>query len=73
MDCAEYFLNEMNKLIGKDYVPTFSDVCHCRYRTSGIKTESFVCDNAQITITDGMYYQFIDHDVSHLFSCHHIG
>ena len=52
MDSVEYFLNNMKKYIGQDYVPTFDEICHCRVRTLGVQKEAFVFNRVLFTIYD---------------------
>ena len=52
LDSAEYFLNNMKKYIGQDYVPTFDEICHCRVRTTGIKKEMFLFNKVLFTVFD---------------------
>jgi len=52
MDSAEYFLNNMKKYVGKDYVPTFDEICHCKVRSTGVKSENFVFNKVLFTVYD---------------------
>ena len=35
-DSAIYFLNDLNRIVHPDYLPTFNDILRCRIQTSGV-------------------------------------
>ena len=42
LDCAEYFLSDVDRLAAIGYVPTTQDILHARVKTSGIVEVKFV-------------------------------
>ena len=36
LDCAKYFLDELDRIGSEDYLPTEQDVLHTRVKTTGI-------------------------------------
>eukprot|EP01084_Bolivina_argentea_P087446 157941_1 len=52
MDSAEYFMENLKKYVGDDYVPSFDEICRCRIRTLGIKHEEFVFNKVMFRVYD---------------------
>eukprot|EP01083_Nonionella_stella_P198618 729099_1 len=52
MDSAAYFLNNLKKYVGSDYIPTFDEICRTRTRTTGMKHENFVFNGVLFTVYD---------------------
>ena len=40
-DSAEYFLNNLNRIKGRDYIPSVMDVLRTRVKTTGIVETNF--------------------------------
>eukprot|EP01083_Nonionella_stella_P201991 738380_1 len=51
-DSTEFFLNEIQRISKKEYVPTYEDVLLCRHRSIGITDKLFLIKNSQLRIFD---------------------
>lgn len=53
-DCLEYFmcLENLNRILTADYLPTDQDILRCRVRTSGIVEEEFEMEGAKFQMVD---------------------
>ncbi|XP_063676318.1 guanine nucleotide-binding protein G(o) subunit alpha-like [Bolinopsis microptera] len=51
-DSAAYFFENMNRIMSKDYVPTFNDVLRSRVRTTGIIETQIQVDDVSYRIYD---------------------
>lgn len=60
-DCTRYFLDDVQRLAAKDYVPTPEDVLHARVRTTGIvETEFCPADGAKRNANSDEIYKMFD-------------
>ena len=51
-DCAEYFLTNIERISGADYVPTEQDILYARARTSGIIETTFPVEGTVFRMVD---------------------
>jgi len=58
IDTAEYLFDHMDKYWREDYVPTFTDLIHCRQRTTGVNKIQFTLSNKQGTVEE--IYEIFD-------------
>ena len=52
MDNAQYFLDRVNEIRKPDYIPTDSDILHCRVSTKGVLETQFVYKGVQFSIIE---------------------
>jgi len=52
LDCAKYFLDELDRIGSEDYLPTEQDVLHTRVKTTGIVEVSFAFKNFNFKLFD---------------------
>jgi len=52
MDTADYFFENLGRIMENDYLPSDTDILHCRTRTSGICEFDFSVDDANFKMID---------------------
>jgi len=52
LDCSEYFLSNVDRILGPGYVPTLEDVLRCRAKTTGVQELKVEIDHNQFIIVD---------------------
>ena len=50
---ADYFLNKLDKIVARDYVPTKDDLLNCRMMTHGCIKHTCVIENREYHLYDG--------------------
>ncbi|KAJ3198358.1 guanine nucleotide-binding protein subunit alpha [Entophlyctis luteolus] len=52
MDCCYYFLNDIDRIFGAEYVPTVQDVLLCRDQTQSVQEVSFTVNKTVFRVCD---------------------
>ena len=52
MDTADYFFDNLDRIMADDYLPNDTDILHCRTRTSGICELEFHVDDSRFKMID---------------------
>jgi len=51
-ETTEHFLDNIDIIMKKDYVPTLKDILHVRYKTNGVKSEKFSLFRSEFEVYD---------------------
>lgn len=54
-DSVWYFMNELDRIAGDNYVPTIDDVVHMRSKQIGIEIVEFSNDNLHLQYVNGIF------------------
>jgi len=52
LDCCEYFLGNLDRMVKPDYVPTDKDILRARLKTTGAYETNFVVDDISFKLVD---------------------
>jgi GTPase SAR1 family protein len=51
-ECANYYMNDIQRIVATDYVPTITDILYVRQKTTGVSELTFKLDDTEWTLID---------------------
>jgi len=51
-DCCKYFIDAIDRIVAKDFIPTEQDILRARIQTTGIIETKFTVDGKEFTLVD---------------------